>query len=121
MYAVWKIMIQIYNCTKSIVEDIFDWSATWSGYEATILEDCDYNSGNYITMWDNTFAEDTIEPQRISGTFVANSALCFGSSSASGINAENINFKKWMSAATITAGEYVLGDANPLKKMPAYF
>ena len=92
IYAIWKIMFKIYNCTKSIVEDIFDWSATWSGYEATLLEDCEYNSGNYINLWDNTFVEDTIEPSLLSGTFNPKSAVCLGGASAIGIDPTHINF-----------------------------
>ena len=69
IYALWKLKLRFYNCSKAIIDDVFDWSSSWTGNDALALEDCDYNDGNWITLWDYNLLEDTIDPIAWTGTF----------------------------------------------------
>lgn len=105
-------MFQFYNCTKSIIDDIFDWSANWTGSEALILEDCEFNSGNFINLWSADLVE-TVDPQIWEGTFNPSSvALCIGGFSSEGSDV-NANVRRWIQGSLKTIGEAVLGEKSP--------
>jgi len=52
-----------------LLNNVFDVSEQWTGYDATILEDCDYNDGNMVSLWEDNLVENTLEPQELVGSF----------------------------------------------------
>ena len=117
IYASWKMQVQFYNCTKNLLNNVFDVSEQWTGYDATILENCDYNDGNMISLWEASLQENTIEPTEWVGTFDADSALCVGGF-ASSDSSVNSNVRKWLRSGAKAMGEYAFGDASPFKNLP---
>jgi hypothetical protein len=51
IYSEWDMSLQFYNCHKAIIDDILDWSDTWTGVNAQALDECEFNDRNTVELW----------------------------------------------------------------------
>lgn len=81
------------------------------------MEDCDYNDGNMVSLWDDNLVENTLEPEALVGTYDPTSALCVGGVASSGSDV-NSNVRKWIRGSAKSLGSYAFGDRSPFKNLP---
>ena len=113
--AEWDMSLQFYNCNKAIIDDILDWSDTWTGVNAKALDDCSFNDQNLFELWSTTITEATEDVQAWTGTFDPKSELCGGvSAGASPV------MKNFSTMAVKTLSDYVLGEDSPSKNFVFY-
>jgi len=81
--------MKFWNCSKTLIEDLADYSATYSGFDAKYFEDCSESNDELITIYEKEYREAKIE--EFYGSTDANSTKwctsILGSSSAVGPNA----------------------------------
>lgn len=110
--ADWNMKLQIYNCSKALINDVFDWSNTWTGVWAKALDDCSFSSGNKFNIWQKDLVETTENDVPFVGTFDPKSAsLCYGGTSAAG----NLAEEKFMKMAIKSLSDYILEEDSPVK------
>ena len=114
IYAYWKLKLRFYNCSKALIDNVFDWSSNWTGNDALALEDCDYNDGNWIGLWEQALLEDTIDPIAFAGTFNPTSALCT-TALTSASPYFPVHVRKFLQSSIKTLADYGLGEQSPLK------
>lgn len=78
--------MKFWNCNKTLIDDLADYSRTWTGYDAKYFEDCSESNDEEIILYEKEYRE-ALEDQMIFGTVNAKSiTFCyglFGSSSSS--------------------------------------
>jgi len=105
--------MKFWNCSKTLIDDLADYSSTWTGVDAKYFEDCSESNDEEIIVYEKEYRE-ALEDQIFYGTTTANSVkYCvgfFGSSSSVGPGASTDpayllakmaykNFFNWMQVA----------------------
>lgn len=55
------------DCYKTLLEDLCDFSDSWTGYEAKWFEECDRSNNAQIILFEETFYKETTD-KMIAGT-----------------------------------------------------
>lgn len=64
--------MKFWNCNKTLVNDLADFSSTWTGYEAKYFEECSQSNNAEIQLIEKTY-RDAKSDQVIIGTVDAKS------------------------------------------------
>lgn len=79
--------MKFWNCDKTLIDDLADYSTTWTGYDAKYFEDCTESNDEEIILFEKEYRE-ALEDQMFYGTVDAKSVkFCrglFGTSSLAG-------------------------------------
>jgi len=116
--AEWDMEVQFYNCSKPLINDVFDWSTTWTGVWAKVLDDCEFSDGNRFQLWERELLEDTENEIAYVGTFDPKSAgLCYGgtTSTATTTAGDQFMMERYMKMAIKSLSDYILEDESPVK------
>ena len=85
--------MKFWNCSKTLVDDLADFSSTWTGYEAKYFQDCSQSNNAEVIFYEKELQESS-QDEATSGTVYAKSELyctpLFGSSSASLVNGQRV-------------------------------
>ena len=96
-YDIEKILFRVlftmnfWNCKKTLVDDLTDYSSTWTGYNAKYFEDCSSSSSAEIIIFEKEYAEaveDAIFYGTVDATSIKYCRSLFGVSS-SALDADN--------------------------------
>lgn len=70
--------MKFWNCSKTLVNDLADFSSTWTGYYAQYFEDCNQSNNAEIILMEKEYRE-AVEDKLYSGTTDAKSeSHCVG-------------------------------------------
>lgn len=70
--------MKFWNCSKTLIDDLADYSGTWTGFDAKYFEDCSESNDEEIILYEKEYRE-AVDDEIFRGTVSATSAkYCIG-------------------------------------------
>ena len=83
--------MKFWNCSKTLVNDLADFSSTWTGYYAKYFEECSQSNNAEVILYEKTIrtAEETVWSGTTDAKSVTYCRNLFGTSSTSSASYED--------------------------------
>lgn len=78
--------MKFWNCSKTLVDDLADFSSTWTGYEAKYFQDCSQSNNAEVIFYEKEIKESSQDGASRGTVYAKSTTYCvalFGSNSGS--------------------------------------